>query len=217
MKKINIVSVLRVLSQISTVLLFVALLYFEKLQLWIILFGVTALLSVLFGRFYCSWICPMNSSFNVIRIIFAKFKIKRFKTPKFLTRTIFRVILFIFFILSMALSMFISKKMKIRIDILLYITLFSIIITLFFEEKLWHRHICPFGAILSVTSRFSLLKMKINEESCISCGKCQKVCPTGAIETLEDKKRRVTKQECLLCGQCQKTCPVDVCNFTMKQ
>ncbi|MDD4082643.1 MAG: 4Fe-4S dicluster domain-containing protein [Sphaerochaetaceae bacterium] len=53
--------------------------------------------------------------------------------------------------------------------------------------------------------------MEINENDCISCGKCQKVCPTNSIITLENKKRQNVKNECLLCGRCVDVCPKSVC------
>ena len=212
MNKTRAITILRVVSEIAAAALFLILLKNQKLQLWIIIFGITALLSFFWGRFYCSWICPMNTAFRGINWIYGKLKISRLKTPRFLRNNILRTVLLILFVASMI----VIKKMNLKLNILLYITLFAILITLFFVEEFWHRRLCPFGTILSLTSRKSRLTMNIDEQTCTACGKCQKVCPTSSIVTLENKKRRNTSHECLLCGKCIEACPTSVCRFVMR-
>ena len=199
----------RTAVQILALGLFLFLLIQNKLTLWVILFGAAALLSVIFGRFYCSWICPMNSSFRVIQAIYGKLGLKRFKTPGFFKNPVTRGLILVLFVGAMI----IMKKNQIPVNMLLYITLASLLITLFFEEAFWHRRLCPFGTILSLTSRKSRYTMKVNEEECIACGKCQKVCPSGSLITLDNKKRRNMPNECLLCGNCTAACPTGACRL----
>lgn len=213
MKKIKAISVLRVLSEIMSITLFIILLITKKLQFWIIIFGVTAVLAVIFGRFYCSWICPMNSAFRGINWIYTKLKISRLKTPKLLKHKVVRIILLILFIASMI----VIKKLNLKVNMLFYVTLFSIFVTLIFEEKLWHRRLCPFGTILSFSSRKARLSLIIDEQACIACGKCQKVCPTSSIETLENMKRKNSSHECLLCSRCIEVCPTSACKYIIKK
>ncbi len=160
---------------------------------------------------YCNWICPMNTSFRLINLIYGKLNIKRFKTPSFFKKSVFRYGIMILFMGSMI----VIKKMGLgpKLNPLLYITLFSIFLTLFFEETFWHRHLCPLGTILSHTSRKAFHRLAIDEESCIECGKCQLNCPSSSIMTTENGKRRNLNSECLLCGNCVDACPVDVCQF----
>jgi len=191
---------------------FVFLLLNHKLQLWIVVFGISAILSTLLGRFYCSWICPMNTSFKIIDRVYRKLGIKRLKAPGFLSNRFVRIAFLVVFVVAMVLL----KRLGIKLNVLLYLTLFSILVTLIFQETFWHRHLCPLGTILSFTSRKALYSMKINEDDCIECGKCQTVCPTGSIITLENSKRRNTANECLLCGNCTEVCPVSVCNLEWK-
>jgi len=205
--------ILTIVSEIVSLIIFILLFLNKKLQMWILIFGVSALLSMFFGRFYCSWICPMNTLFKPINWLYSKLKIKKLKTPRFLKWKGFRIIILVLFVVSMLLV----KKMGLKINVLLYMTAFAVFLTLFFEENLWHRHICPFGTILSLTSRPSFYRMEINETDCISCGKCQKVCPTNSIITLENKKRRNEKNECLLCGRCVDVCPKSVCVMTLRK
>lgn len=62
------------------------------------------------------------------------------------------------------------------------------------------RSLCPYGALLSVLSPFSLFRVRAGE-GCRSCGLCTRVCPAGAM-----KGGEVDATECLLCGACAGRC-----------
>ncbi|MBI2907594.1 MAG: electron transfer flavoprotein subunit alpha [Chloroflexi bacterium] len=49
--------------------------------------------------------------------------------------------------------------------------------------------------------------IKIDLDKCIGCASCVAVCPSGAMEMVEDKAR--VKDACNLCGACQTECPYD--------
>jgi ferredoxin-type protein NapH len=202
-------SILRTIIEIAAVALFVILFMKHKLQLWIIIFGLSVVLSVFLGRFYCSWICPMKTSFRLTNLIYSKLNVKRFRAPSFFKKSVFRYCIMILFLGSMI----VIKKMGLKQNPLLYITLFSIFLTLFFEETFWHRHLCPLGTILSRSSGKAFHRLAIDEESCIECGKCQLTCPSSSIMTTENGKRRNLSSECLLCGNCVDACPTKVCQF----
>ncbi len=208
-RKITAKTVLRVLSQLLFLGLFAFLLTHKKLQLWMPVFAAGVLLSLIFSRFYCGWMCPMGTLFRPINWIYSKLGIKRLKTPGIFRNSFFRFAS----LLLIAAGIVLTLKFKIRINILLYVTVLSVIITLFFEETFWHHHLCPYGALLSLSGRPAPLSVKIDEENCTSCGLCQKVCPSEAIVTLDSKKRRITKNECLVCFKCQEVCPADVINY----
>ena len=48
----------------------------------------------------------------------------------------------------------------------------------------------------------------INEETCIGCGACIEVCPTEALEMV-DEKAKVDAEKCVDCGACIDECPVE--------
>lgn len=47
---------------------------------------------------------------------------------------------------------------------------------------------------------------EVNENKCIGCGNCVKVCPEEAI-TMENKKSIIDKNKCIGCGECMTVCP----------
>jgi NAD(P)H-quinone oxidoreductase subunit I len=51
-------------------------------------------------------------------------------------------------------------------------------------------------------------KIDYQRDGCIGCQLCVKVCPSNAIEFLEDTKRiRVWVDQCIFCSQCTDICP----------
>ncbi len=177
----------------------------HELVKWIFIFLGGLLLTPFFGRFYCGWICPINTTFKPISIVYKMFKIKRFKTPKILESKTLRLV----FVFSFIALFLITKFLKIKLNIILYVVGIGAFITLFFEENLWHKHICPYGTILSIPSIKPLKKLNINQDKCVGCGLCQTVCPTKTIITLPNNKREIKIKECLMCFECQRVCPVD--------
>lgn len=48
---------------------------------------------------------------------------------------------------------------------------------------------------------------KVNQDTCIGCGACTGVCPSGAITLNADGKAEVAEDACIDCGACVGTCP----------
>ena len=57
----------------------------------------------------------------------------------------------------------------------------------------------------------------VDQEKCISCGMCERNCPTGAI-TLNKKTRKAESDAalCIFCSLCAEVCPVKCIHFTNK-
>ncbi|WP_158303619.1 4Fe-4S binding protein [Methanosphaerula palustris] len=64
------------------------------------------------------------------------------------------------------------------------------------------RGLCPFGLIFSIPSHFSRYRLR-RTGSCITCKKCEKVCPAQVAG------RDASRRECYLCGRCSDVCPVE--------
>jgi polyferredoxin len=193
---------LRVIVEVGFLFLFFFLLRSRDLQKWFLIFGIGLVGALFLGRFYCGWICPMETLFRPINWLYSKLRVKRLKTPAIFKNNVFRwSILVLFLLLMVAVRIF-----KIKVNLLLYITAFSVLITLVFEEEFWHRYMCPFGTMLSLFSRKPLFGMKVEKPPCVSCGICQNVCPVSAIESEEDGMK-IDTSECLVCLKCKESCP----------
>jgi ferredoxin len=70
----------------------------------------------------------------------------------------------------------------------------------------WCRYLCPYGALLGITSLLSPSKIKRNSLNCIDCSLCNKACP-ASIKV--DKLKTVISDEYTTCMNCVDVCPVD--------
>lgn len=64
------------------------------------------------------------------------------------------------------------------------------------------KYLCPLGALVAITNKFSLIKPKINQENCTHCGRCDQECPMD-IPTAPDN---LNSMECIRCLECLETC-----------
>ncbi|MDF7670516.1 RnfABCDGE type electron transport complex subunit B [Orbaceae bacterium ESL0721] len=53
------------------------------------------------------------------------------------------------------------------------------------------------------------MKAFIDEENCIGCGKCRRVCPTDAIIGSKQLMHTIIPAWCTACNNCINTCPTD--------
>ena len=76
----------------------------------------------------------------------------------------------------------------------------------FLDNRAFCKYICPVTVFLKPASYFSLLRVKCDEEKCVSCGKCRKVCPMNVNPSANSRKRE-NATECILCLRCVEECP----------
>ena len=63
--------------------------------------------------------------------------------------------------------------------------------------------ICPVGTLLGFLSRFSFLKIHIDETKCNRCGKCSRKCKAACID---GKHHEIDYSRCVMCMDCLETC-----------
>lgn len=189
--------------------LFVFLIVQGKNILWLSLFAISLLLSVFFGRFYCGYICPMNTLMKFSEGISKKMGWQTENAPKWLKSGIFSWVILLVSVGSMIVGKRIFHK---NIPILVMLIVFSIIVTLRFKPYIFHNGICPFGALLRLTGRFSIISKKVDHSKCVGCKKCESVCPSKAI-LVTDRKATIDTKLCFQCENCSEVCPVDAISY----
>lgn len=190
-----------------------------------IIFSAIVIVSLAFGKAFCSWFCPVGFISEMIGDFGEKIFRKKIKLPKFLDyplRSLKYLLLgflfySVFFLMSdVAVKAFLDSPYNVVSDIKMYYffadisrTALIIIAVLFvgsiFIRNFWCRFLCPYGALLGIASLLSPNKIKRNPVSCIDCGLCAKACPSSI---KVDKVKTVISDECSTCLSCVDACPV---------
>ena len=79
--------------------------------------------------------------------------------------------------------------------------------------RTWCNTICPVGTLLSLISRFSLLKIHFDTEKCRNCSFCSKNCKAACIDY---KTHTVDASRCVVCGNCIESCKFGALKYARK-
>lgn len=74
------------------------------------------------------------------------------------------------------------------------------------DNRAFCKYVCPITVFLKPASYFSLLRVTIDEEKCIDCGRCLRVCPMN-VDMRDNSRSRINGTECILCLKCIDECP----------
>ncbi|MCC9296097.1 4Fe-4S binding protein [Clostridium sp. WLY-B-L2] len=184
-------------------------------------FIITAVLTVLIGRFFCGWLCAFGTFNDWVHIISKKiFKID-FKISeqldsilKYVKYIILSIILILLFkggntILdgSSPWDAFaqisdwstVLSSLTVGFILLVLITLGNI-----FIERFFCRYLCPLGAVFSLISRMGIFKINKPGNKCGKCRICTDNCSMGLkLYSMNS----VRGGECISCLKCIETCP----------
>lgn len=185
--------------------LFLVLILTGNMLFWLALFGVSLVASILFGRVYCGYACPMNTLMIPSEWLANKLKVQTDKTPKWLKSGVFA---WVFLGLTIVIMVISQGVLHLNLPILLIWLLVSVLVTLRYKPEVFHNLICPFGTLQRTFGRFAILSKRVNSSSCIGCRLCEPVCPSGAIAVQnEDNKAEISNKLCHQCTNCADACP----------
>ena len=181
----------------------------------IIILSVMLIITLFFGRLYCSLICPMGIFQEILGLIFKKDNEYQKNKP------------YKYFISAITIGFMIGGS-TLLIKYLDPYTLFTsaftysiiglsaiiiIAIITFFKNRFFCTNICPVGTILGLISKISIFKLYIDKNECLSCSNCERNCPTGCINSDEEI---IDNENCIKCLKCIGNCPKDAIKFGIK-
>ncbi len=181
-------------------------------------------IGILLKKAFCSWLCPVGTLSESLWILGKKIFGRNFTITKWIDVPLrgLKYLLLLFFAYSIwqmdvnDLQAFIYSPYNKMADVKMFqffahistFALWTVIILMIasvFIKNFWCRYLCPYGALLGITSLLSPLKITRNKETCIDCELCTKACPANV------KVHKVTKvwsDECTSCLACVEVCPV---------
>ena len=192
----------------------------------IILLGGTVLLTIVLNRAFCGWICPLGTLQAIMDKIARFFKVKRVQVPA----KVDRYLSYIKYVILIMVLYFTWRAGALVYEYYDPWAAYAHLTAGFFElyrnyligliflvvavvGSVWipHnfcRYFCPMGAFLSLLAKLSPTKLYRTQATCVSCQKCNRVCPVQ-IEICDQPK--VTSSQCISCGDCVVACPKANC------
>jgi ferredoxin len=182
-------------------------------------------ISALFGRWYCSVACPLGTTQEVTRRL-AKLTLgrKNFLFSGHVTPGRWRYLLLCLTGIGLflavpplftvtdpianfghgirALFLLVTEKSAAPL-VWANLAVFAVILTFAAIKGRRFCDWCPVGTFLGLCSRTSLYGMKLDGETCVSCGNCERACPMNCIDA---KNKILERERCVLCLSCAGSC-----------
>jgi ferredoxin-type protein NapH len=188
--------------------------------------GIVLLIyTLLGGRVWCSWVCPINMVADLAAWLRRSLQIK---DRLILSRNVRYTVLLLSLILSVItgvaafewvspISMF-HRELIFGIGLGWMAILGVFIFDLFVLRDGWCGHLCPLGAFYALVGKVAPLRILFDTPTCTHCNECVRVCPEPKV--LNFKKAAevgmIASGECTNCGRCITVCPENTLCFGLR-
>ena len=195
----------------------------QKVQISsIVIMVLVFVLAILMGPVFCGWICPLGTFQEWTGKIGRKIFKKRYnnfvpeKADKSLRYVRYGVLAWVVYVTASsarlvfqtidpyyALFNFWTGEVAAQALVVLSLTILASL----FIERPWCKYLCPYGALLGLTNKIRIFKLRRDPSTCISCKACDRVCPMN-IKVSEQEI--VSDHQCISCMKCtsELSCPV---------
>lgn len=183
------------------------------------------LISLLFRRAFCSWLCPIGTLSEWLwqggqELFGRSFRVHRYVDVPLRALKYLLLAAFAWLIASMSaddIRGFLASPYGLVADVKMLDffrrageatigTVSFLVVLSVLSKNVWCRYLCPYGALVGLVSVASPVRIARHTDTCIDCGKCAKACPSFIpVDTL----RNVHTPECTACFSCVAACPVD--------
>ncbi len=183
--------------------------------------------AVIGGRAFCSFVCPVNLVTDAANYLRRVLRLDEAERKVWVSRNVRYWILGMSLPLSFVLGVA-AFEMISPIGILSRGLIYGIgfgatvlagvfLFDLFALKNGFCGHICPLGGFYSLIGRFSIFRVRHDQQKCTLCMKCVNICPERQVLSMVGKKSAfVTGGECINCGRCVEVCDDDALNFSAR-
>lgn len=193
----------------------------------LILFGTVGFMTLLLGRVFCGWICPVGALGEAAGRLGNALGVSRpAKTLEPWGRAVKFFILAVVLLLSWRFGTLVMRPYdpwvswahlsggwdEISSSPWGFVVLsFFVVGAGLLMSRFFCRYMCPLGAAMWVLQKLTPTKVHRNANTCINCGACDRACTMGIEVSLLET---VSHGDCVSCGECVASCPVrDTLNF----
>lgn len=187
------------------------------------LFVSFALISLLFRKAFCGWICPVGTISEYLWKLGRRLFARNLRIPRCIDVPLraLKYLLLGFFVYAVAMMSaaaiadFIASPYGLVVDVRMLnffrfigtttaYVVGGLVLASVLVQNFWCRYLCPYGALMGLISIFSPTRITRNESACIDCAKCAKACPSALPV---DRLVQIRSAECMNCLECVAVCP----------
>lgn len=179
------------------------------------------------GRAFCSYVCPVNIVTDTANYLRRILRFDEAERKVWISRNIRYWILALSIPLSFGLGIaafelispigILSRGLIFGMGFGSAVIIGVFLFDLFAIKNGFCGHICPLGGFYSLIGRFSIFRVKHDQQKCTLCMKCVNVCPEKQVLSMVGKKSTfVSDGECTNCGRCVEVCNDDALNFNFR-
>jgi len=189
-----------------------------------ILLAAFLLISFLFRKSFCSWLCPIGTLSEYLWRAGRQLFGRNFLLPRAVDIPLrsLKYLLLGFFLWAIggmsaaAIEAFMQSPYGLIADVKMLnffrhlgttaaIVLSVLVILSLPVQNFWCRYLCPYGALVGLFSLLSPLRIRRDPVTCIDCARCARACPAWLPV---DRLIQVRSAECTGCLECVAVCPV---------